>query len=118
MEKSIYLLAVFLLLKVNSRNTRARFEICLKLTVKILKQRQCCRSDVFVVNFEHISKFRFMFLLLTLNRPRPIGVFLLLVFMLTKNFHLSHVSHLKITSSNAVANAGVVLRITEKLVNM
>ena len=58
------------LLKVNSRNTRARCEICSKLTVKIPERRQCRPSGVFIVNFEHISEFIIVFLLLI-----GIGVF-------------------------------------------
>ena len=73
------------LLKVNRRNTRVRCEICSKLTIKIPERRQCCRAGVVIVNFEHISKFLLVFLLSTLNRPRPIRVFLLLVFYLTLN---------------------------------
>ena len=42
------------LLKVNSRNTRTRCEICSKLTIKI-------------ANFQHISHPALVFLLLTLN---------------------------------------------------
>ena len=42
------------LLKVNNRNTRTRCEICSKLTVKTPERHQCRRSDVFIVNFEHI----------------------------------------------------------------
>ena len=44
--------AAIYLLKVNNRNTRARREICSKLTVKT---HQWHRSDTFIVNFEHIS---------------------------------------------------------------
>ena len=43
------------MLKVNDRNTRSRYEICSKLTIKTPEQRQWRRSGVFVVNFEHIS---------------------------------------------------------------
>ena len=43
--------------KVDNRNTRARCEICLKLS-----------SGVFIVNFEHISHFALMFLSLILSR--------------------------------------------------
>ena len=43
------------LLKVNNRNIRARCEICSKLTIKIPERRQWRRSDIFIVNFEHIS---------------------------------------------------------------
>ena len=35
------------LLKVNSRNTRKRREICSKLTIKTVQ----CRSGIFIVNF-------------------------------------------------------------------
>ena len=53
--------------KVNNRNTRTRLEICSKLTIKILKRRHCCRSGVFIVNFEYISHPASDFLLLTLS---------------------------------------------------
>ena len=39
--------------KVNNRNTRARSEICSKLTIKIPERRQGRRSGIFIVNFEH-----------------------------------------------------------------
>ena len=51
-----------------TRNTRKRCEICSKLTIKTLEQRQRCRSGVFIVNFEHISHLFLVFLLLTLNK--------------------------------------------------
>ena len=47
--------------KVNNRNSRARCEICSKLTIKNE------RSGVFIVNIEHISHLVLVFLLLTLN---------------------------------------------------
>ena len=47
--------------KVNNRNTRARYEICSKLTIKTPERR----SGVFIVNFEHISHLVPVFLLLT-----------------------------------------------------
>ena len=47
--------------KVNNSNTRTRFEICSKLTIK---RRH---SGVFIVNFEHISHLVLVLLLLTLN---------------------------------------------------
>ena len=56
------------LLKVNSRKTKTRHEICSKFTIKIQERRQCCRSGVFTVNFEHTSQLVLVFLLLTLNR--------------------------------------------------
>ena len=40
---------------VNNRNTRARCEICSKLTIKILERHHWRRSGIFIVNFEHIS---------------------------------------------------------------
>ena len=55
------------LLKVNSRSTRTRCEICSKLTIKIPEQCQWRRSDVFMITFEHISHLVLVFLLLTLN---------------------------------------------------
>ena len=54
--------------KVNSRNTRTRCEICSKLTIKTPERRHWRLSGVFIVNFEHISLFVPVFLLLTLNR--------------------------------------------------
>ena len=42
------------MLKVNNRNTRTRYEICSKLTIKTPERRQWRRSGVFiVVNFKH-----------------------------------------------------------------
>ena len=55
------------LLKLNNRNTRARCDICSRLTIKIREQRQWCRSGVFIVNFEHILNHILVFLLLTFN---------------------------------------------------
>ena len=55
------------LLKVNNRNSRARCEICSKLTMKIPQRRQWRRSGIFIVNFEHISHLVLVFLLLTLS---------------------------------------------------
>ena len=54
------------LLKVNSRNSRTRCEICSKFIIKITEQRQW-RSGLFIVNCEHISHLNLVFLLLTLN---------------------------------------------------
>ena len=53
------------LLKVNNRNTRAKYKTCSKLTIKTPERRR--RSDVSIVNFEHISHLVLVFLLLTLN---------------------------------------------------
>ena len=53
--------------KVNNRNTRTRYEICSKLTIKIPERRRR-RSGISIVNFEHISHLALLFLLLTLSR--------------------------------------------------
>ena len=49
--------------KVNNRNTRTRYEICSKLTIKTPERRHWRRSGVFFVNFEHISHLVLVFLL-------------------------------------------------------
>ena len=49
------------LFKFNSRNTRKRYEIYSKLTIKT-------SDDVFIVNFEHISHLFLVFLLLNFNK--------------------------------------------------
>ena len=41
--------------KVNNRNTKTRFEICSKLTIKTLEERRWRRSSVFTVNSKYIS---------------------------------------------------------------
>ena len=65
-SKLIYPAGIYLL-KVNSRNTRARCDVCSKLTIKTPERRHWLRSSVFIVNFEHISHLALVFLLLTLN---------------------------------------------------
>ena len=55
------------LLKVNNRNTRARCEICSKLTIKTPERCQWRCFGVFIVDFERISQLVLVFLLLTLN---------------------------------------------------
>ena len=55
------------LLKVNNRNTWARCEICLKLTIKTPERHHWRCSGVFLVNFEHISHLVLVVLLLTLH---------------------------------------------------
>ena len=55
--------------KVNNGNS----EICSKLTIKIPERRRR-RSGVFIVNFEHISHFVLVFLLLTLSRKILAGL--------------------------------------------
>ena len=54
--------------KVNNRNTTTRCEIRSKLTIKTPERRKWRRSDVYIVNFEHISHLVLMFLLLSLIR--------------------------------------------------
>ena len=56
------------LFKVNNRNTRKKCEIFSKLTIKTPERHQRRRSGVFIVNFENISHFFLVFLLLTLNK--------------------------------------------------
>ena len=55
------------LLKVNTRNTSKRCEICLKITKKTPERRDWFRSGVFIVNFEHKLHLFLLFLFLTLN---------------------------------------------------
>ena len=54
--------------KVNNRNTRTRCKICSKLTVNAPEQRHWRYSGVFIVNFQHISHFALVFLLLTFSQ--------------------------------------------------
>ena len=42
------------LLKVNDRDTRARYKIFSKLIIKIPEQPHWRRSGIFIVNFEHV----------------------------------------------------------------
>ena len=44
--------ACIYMLKVNNRNTRTRYEICSKLTIKIPERSHC--SSVSIVNFEYV----------------------------------------------------------------
>ena len=53
--------------KDNNRNTRKRCEICLKLTIKKIEQRQWRHFGVFIVNFKHFLTPFLVFLLLALN---------------------------------------------------
>ena len=64
---------IIYLFKVNHRNTRKRFEIYSKLTIKTPELRHWRRSGVFIVNFEHISHF-FLFLLFALNKYMIAGL--------------------------------------------
>ena len=56
--------------KVNKKKkqNRIRREICSKLTLETPERWDSCRSDVFIVNFKHISHLVLVFLLLTLSR--------------------------------------------------
>ena len=54
----IYLAGIYLF-KINNRNTRKRFEICSKVTMKTPEQRHWRCSFLFIVNFEHISTLNF-----------------------------------------------------------
>ena len=56
------------MLKVNNKSTRKWCEICSKFTIKSPEQCHWRRSGVFIVNFEHISAFVLLALLLTLSR--------------------------------------------------
>ena len=58
---------IIYLLKVNDKNTATMSEISSKLTIKRPEQLQWRSSDVFIVNFEHISHLVLVFLMLTLN---------------------------------------------------
>ena len=60
-----FLQANIYLFKVNDRNISKMCEICSKLTIKTVKRN---RSDVFIVNLEHILHLFLVFLLLTLNK--------------------------------------------------
>ena len=62
------------LLKINNRNTRARYEICSKLTINTPERHQEQRSGVFIVNFEYISHLALVFLLITWNMYLPTGI--------------------------------------------
>ena len=53
--------------KVDNKNTRTRYEICSKLTIKIQNDARR-RSGIFIVNFEHVSHLVLVLLLLTLSR--------------------------------------------------
>ena len=64
---SILYITNFCETKFNQRSTRTRCEICSKLTIKTPERRHWRRSDVFIVNFEHISHLVLVFLSLTLN---------------------------------------------------
>ena len=54
--------------QVNIKNTKTKFEISSKLTIKTLERRQWLRFGVAIVNFEHISHLVLVFVLLNLSR--------------------------------------------------
>ena len=78
------------LFKVNNRNSRKRFEICSKLTIKTPERSQWRRFVVFVANFKHIPHLFLVFLLLTLNKQ--------VVFCLLNR----HSSHSEVSSNKVV----------------
>ena len=55
-------------------------DICSKLTIKTpeRRRRHCHRSDVFIVNTQHILYLVLVFLLLTLNMYLPAGLYFLI----------------------------------------
>ena len=53
--------------KVYNGNTRTKYEKSSKLTIKTPERCHWRHSGVFIINFEHISHFVLVFLLLTLN---------------------------------------------------
>ena len=57
----------------NNRNTKTRYEICSKLSIKTPERRQWHCSGDFLVNFEHIPHLVLVLLLLTLNMYLPAG---------------------------------------------
>ena len=56
------------LFKINNRNTKKRYELCPKLTLRTPERRERRHSGVFIVNFEHTSQHFLVFLLLTWNK--------------------------------------------------
>ena len=52
--------------KVNNRNLRTRYEVCSKVTIKIINLAILTTNSAFVINFEHVSQF--VSLLLNLGR--------------------------------------------------
>ena len=56
------------MVKVNNSNTRAKYEICSKLTIKASGWHHCLRSGVLIVSLEHILLIILVSMLLNLNR--------------------------------------------------
>ena len=63
------------LFKVNNKNTTERHEIFLKLTIQTPERRCLHRSDIFIVNLQHISYLFLMSLFLTLRRYLFVAIF-------------------------------------------
>ena len=63
--EEVFIYPVGSYIKVNNRNTRTRYEICSKLTIKTPERPLL--TTVNTVNFEHISHLALVFLSLTLN---------------------------------------------------
>ena len=62
--------------KVNN-STRARYEICSKLTLSAPEGHQWHCSGVFIVNFEDISHLVLVSLLVTLSRQMRAGLYII-----------------------------------------
>ena len=60
--------------KVNYKNTRTRWKICSKLTIKTPEQRHWYRFGVFIVNIKQISHLVLVYLMLILRRKMPPGL--------------------------------------------
>ena len=60
--------------KLKNKNSRTRYEIGMKLTIKTPERRQWRRSGLFIVNFEQVSYLTLMFLFLTLSTDMLAGV--------------------------------------------
>ena len=58
--------------KVNNRNFKKKYS---KLTIETPERRDWRRSDVFIVNFEHISQFFFGVSILKLTEVSLLGSF-------------------------------------------
>ena len=67
-SNSILNQTVVYMLNVKRRNTAEKCKIFSKLTITKPEQGQWGRSDVFIVNFEHILKHFLVFLLFNLNK--------------------------------------------------
>ena len=76
--------------KINNRNTRKRYEVCVKLTIKSPKRRQWSEYDVFIFNFQHISHFFLVFLLLAITGKYLLGGYV----VHTPSWHLLVQKHL------------------------